>query len=274
MHTLKGFVLNTINNYNVELQKSIEKRISDENVNKDNVKSPEIEKNAEKLTTITSVQNCSSKSSLLLYSELLNYIKKWEKEISDLEQEVNCKDFRFQCKKAVNIPVNAVSNVSKEHLTDKYEKLLNLLSRNKVKLGNDYFTASVHQKGVSFCMNLLAKKIVLQGDLLISSNPEAVFCYSVIIIELWQTFPQFGKLLLAYFCQQCPYLVPFYIPKTKDESDEDYYKKLGYQFTDGTIEKQDKFLKRMSGIMRLYFAILITLPKSGKSPHGLCYAWR
>jgi nucleoporin GLE1 len=52
---------------------------------------------------------------------------------------------------------------------------------------------------------------------------------------------------------------------------------LGYIYTDGQPEQQDKFLRRMSGIMRLYSSILITdLPQKigpNGNPHGLNHAW-
>lgn len=52
---------------------------------------------------------------------------------------------------------------------------------------------------------------------------------------------------------------------------------LGYKVDEnGTIEQQDKFLKRMSGIMRLYAAIIITQPPPSihkPHPHGLEHAW-
>lgn len=125
-------------------------------------------------------------------------------------------------------------------------------------------------------MNLLAKQFVLQGDLMISSNPESAFCYATVIVSLWNDFPDFGKLLLGYFYKQCPYLVPFYIPHTDGLSEQEYYMRLGYQYIQGQIEKQDKFLKRMTGIFRLYFAILIAKPRRGqtKNPHNIKNAWR
>ncbi|KAJ8947887.1 hypothetical protein NQ318_010033 [Aromia moschata] len=81
---------------------------------------------------------------------------------------------------------------------------------------------------------------------------------------------------MAYFYRFCPYLVPYYIPRQVGESDEEFYKRQGYQYNEGQIEKQDKFLKRMTGIMRLYSAILITKPKKGqvKRPHSLRNGWR
>lgn len=137
------------------------------------------------------------------------------------------------------------------------------------------FIVSFDFAGVAFCTNLLAKKFVLQGDLMISSNPDAAFCYATIIISLWNEYPDFGKLLLAYFFTQCPYLIPFYIPKSPEQTNEKYYESLGYHYIDGQVEKQDKFLKRMTGIFRLYFAIFISRPKreQSKNPHGISNAW-
>lgn len=55
------------------------------------------------------------------------------------------------------------------------------------------------------------------------------------------------------------------------------YRALGYKVEeDGTIEQQDKFLRRMSGVVRFYAAILVTSPPQGANhphPHGLEHAW-
>lgn len=50
----------------------------------------------------------------------------------------------------------------------------------------------------------------------------------------------------------------------------------GYRYTNGTLETQDQYLKRMSGIMRLYSSILITKPRRGQTvphPHGISNGW-
>lgn len=52
---------------------------------------------------------------------------------------------------------------------------------------------------------------------------------------------------------------------------------LGHRFTDGKIEPQDQYLKRLSGLQRLYSAILITKQKRSQQnqahPHGLENGW-
>lgn len=57
------------------------------------------------------------------------------------------------------------------------------------------------------------------------------------------------------------------------------FRSLGYIYSeDGQVEKQDKFLKRMSGIMRLYAAVLISrLPRDRLNrphPHDLGQGWQ
>lgn len=52
---------------------------------------------------------------------------------------------------------------------------------------------------------------------------------------------------------------------------------LGYRFTDNKIEPQDQYLKRLSGLQRLYSAILITKQRRSQQnqphPHGLENGW-
>lgn len=52
---------------------------------------------------------------------------------------------------------------------------------------------------------------------------------------------------------------------------------LGYRFTDDKIEPQDQYLKRLSGLQRLYSAILITKQRRSQQnqphPHGIENGW-
>ena len=53
-----------------------------------------------------------------------------------------------------------------------------------------------------------------------------------------------------------------------------FFRALGYNYVDGAVEKQDKFLRRMSGVMRLYAALMVAPPPRGEHPHGIENAWR
>lgn len=212
------------------------------------------------------------------YDNLKNYLEQYELQYKDLLQDVNLKKFRFDCQKAVNTPVNALSSVSALHMRDKYDKLSKLLKGERVQVLDIYVTATQHPQGLYYCTALLAKKIVRQGDLLVSSNTEAAYPLAAVTAALWAQFPHFGKLVEAYFHRFCPYLVPMYLPQKEGQSDKEFYMSRGYTYNDeGVVEKQDKFLKRMSGIFRLRCAIWIaSMPKflNTPNPHGLRFGWQ
>lgn len=195
------------------------------------------------------LNQCITVTDLDKYESVLVFAKKFKETFIQLENDPSLKTFRFDCKKAVNVPVNSLSDVNAQHILDKYRKLHNLLSGQPVQIANkQHLNAATHPQGVAFCMDLLAKKFVLQGDTMVSSNPESAFPYASVMLSLWNDFPDFGRLVLAYFYQFCPYLIPMYVPKQESQSEEEYYKQLGYQYSaDGEVEKQDKFLKRMTG---------------------------
>ena len=70
--------------------------------------------------------------------------------------------------------------------------------------------------------------------------------------------------------------MPFYIPRTAELSDAEYFAALGYLCSQGDIEQQEKFLKRMTGIVRLYAAVVSSIPPAGQSkqhPCGLGNGW-
>lgn len=212
------------------------------------------------------------------YEELKKFLENYESSYKDLLEDTTLKKFRFDCQKAVNTPVNALSSVSGSHMRDKYDKLAKLLRGERVKVLDTFVTATMHPQGLNYCTALLAKKIVRQGDLLVSSNPEAAFPLAAVAVALWTQFPDFGKLLQAYFHRMCPYLVPMLLPQKEGQSDKEFYMSRGYTYNDdGVVEKQDKFLKRMSGIFRLHCAIWITkTPRfiNACNPHGMRFAWQ
>lgn len=104
------------------------------------------------------------------------------------------------------------------------------------------------------------------------------FPIAAIIIALWNEHHDFGQLVLAHLHEACPFTVPIFPLQQEGQSNEDYYKSLGCKYTeDGTFEMQDKYLRRMSGLMRLYASITITGQRryvEKPHPHSLKYAWR
>uniref|UniRef100_A0A182N9Q8 mRNA export factor GLE1 n=1 Tax=Anopheles dirus TaxID=7168 RepID=A0A182N9Q8_9DIPT len=215
---------------------------------------------------------------LQFYNEVKSFYEQHQTAVKQLMDDPSMKTYRFNCQKAINVPVNAISAVNREHFIDKYSKLAALLSGQNVKAGEGMVSINGHPLGRTYCTMLLAKKFVSQADTSISSNASAAFPIAAIAVALWQRFPDFGRFFLAYLHRECPYLVPYYLPQLEGQTQEEYLKTLGYRFADGgVLEKQDQYLKRQSGLARLYAAVIVTVPRKDDPtphPHGLEYGWR
>ena len=187
------------------------------------------------------------------------------------------KQFKFDLQRAVNTPLNSLSGVSSAHLQDKVDKLVQLLSGAQVTVGERTVSVTQHQHARSFCLGLAAKKLAKQGEDVVSSDSKSAFPAATFALAIWDKFPEFGTLLLAYMFEMCPFLVPFHPLQTAGQTDKEHYVQLGYKYDGDTIEKQDKYLKRMSGLARLYAALSVShLPKASSSvshPHPPARVW-
>lgn len=200
------------------------------------------------------------------------HLKTIENFYSSFLHQDNLKSLRQELTKSINTPVNSISSVSPWHMKDKFEKLDALLKCKPVKTGNSTVSAHTHPHALIFCKDTLAKKIINIGEHVASVKTETAFEVASITTELWQIHPDFGLLLYARFKQKCPCLIPYNAARTNEETDEEYYKSLGYNYTNGIVEKQEKYVKRMTGIIRLFAAIIVTETRSGNAL-SISQAW-
>ena len=125
-----------------------------------------------------------------------------------------------------------------------------------------------------------------QGETQVSSKPEAAFAVAAVAVALAAAYPHVKELMLCHFHSMCPILVPFYIPEPSDISDEDHKRwfvtvyhscnhshthnrMLGYKVVGGTLEAEENYYKRISGIVRLYAAVIqYPVPKDIVSYHN------
>jgi nucleoporin GLE1 len=114
--------------------------------------------------------------------------------------------------KAVAHPVNAISSQSADHLRDKVFRLLNLLAGKTVTISDESINATAHPQDKVFCLEYLAKKLVLKAAHQVSSQHESAFPLAAVATAVWQLLPEVGQLLMAHFYSICPYTVPFCIP--------------------------------------------------------------
>lgn len=194
-------------------------------------------------------------AALAFYQEIHSFYQEKVDSVKPLQTDESMKKYRFACQKAINIPLNAISAVSSQHLQDKFERIFNFLNGQPLKTADGQVSANDHPLGRIYCLLLTAKRFVNQGETAISSNPQAAFPVASVVVSLWKLVPDFGKLFLAYIFKESPFLVP--LPGKSVEEYND--------------------LKRQAGITRLYAAVMITNGRRAEGPEhpfSVEHAWR
>ncbi|XP_001361517.2 nucleoporin Gle1 [Drosophila pseudoobscura] len=218
-------------------------------------------------------------SRLAFYNEIISLYQTKVDAVKPLQSEESLKQYRTGCQRAINLPLNAITAVSPQHLSNNFEKLYNFFAGHSVRVMNDAtITINDHPLARDYCMLLMAKKFVSQSETAISGNPQAAFPFASVIVTFWKLLPDFGKVFLAYLYKESPYLVPYVIPQQPGQTAEQYLKSIGYRLSDkNELEKPDMFLKRQTGIARLYAAVIITPGRKADGPahcFGLEEGWR
>ncbi|XP_066500046.1 mRNA export factor GLE1 [Hoplias malabaricus] len=226
------------------------------------------------------LQTTAEDSTLKWYKELQDMASHCAQSFEDLNntKDMQTKKLRMELQKAATIPVSQISSISGSQLKEIFDKINKLLSGRPIMSGGKTVSTSQDHHGLEFVSYKLAEKFVKQGEEEVASHHEAAFPIAVVASGIWEQHPKVGDLILAHLHKKCPYAVPHYPPMKDGSSMEEYQKILGYRVEDSGVEGQDSFLKRMSGMIRLYAAIIqLRWPhsnKQGPDPHGLNHGWR
>lgn len=226
------------------------------------------------------LQTRAETSTLKWYKELQDSATQCAQSFEDLNsaKDLQTKKLRMELQKAATIPVSQISSISGSQLREIFDKIDKLLSEGSAVCGGKSVSVSQHPKGLDFVSYKLAEKFVKQGEEEVASHHEAAFPIAVVASGVWELHPKVGDLILAHLHKKCPYAVPHYPPMKDGTSVEDYQRVLGYRVDDSGVEGQDSFLKRMSGMIRLYSAIIQLrwpyVPTKKSDPHGINHGWR
>nr|XP_057926065.1 mRNA export factor GLE1 [Doryrhamphus excisus] len=226
------------------------------------------------------LQNNAEDTTLKRYEELQESLVQCAQSIEQLasSKDVQTQRLKLDLQKASMIPISQISFNSGSHLRGIFDKLDKLLSGHAVVSGGKSVSTSQHPQGLDFVIYKMAEKFVKQGEEEVAAHHEAAFPIGVVASGIWELHPRLGDLILGHLHKKCPYAVPHY-PRMKDgTSVEEYQRILGFRVDDSGVEGQDSFLKRMSGMIRLYAAVIqLRWPFDGKqgcSRHGLNHGWR
>ncbi|KAL3975322.1 Ras-like protein [Sarotherodon galilaeus] len=226
------------------------------------------------------LQNSAEDVTLKWYKDLQEVAARCAQSFEQLNsaKDGQTKKLKLELQKAATIPVSQIASNSGSQLREIFDKIDKLLSGRPVVSGGKSVSTSQHPQGLEFASYKLAEKFVKQGEEEVASHHEAAFPIAVVASGVWELHPQVGELILAHLHKKCPYAIPHYPPMKEGTPVDEYQRILGYRVDDSGVEGQDSFLKRMSGMIRLYAAIIqLKWPyssKQGPVPHGLNHGWR
>nr|XP_039272872.1 nucleoporin GLE1-like [Styela clava] len=213
-----------------------------------------------------------------LHKNLKSKMTEYESEGRKLTKssDRSMKQLAMGLSRAVSVPISSITDRSGSDLKSRLKILVNVIKTNPVTSGTQTVSTKGNPAAQKFAINLIARKIVSQANEQVSANFTSAFSIAFMVIGIWAESSDFGDLFLAHLQSKCIYSVPMYLLKQDSQTEEEHQKLLGYIVSeDGAVEQQDKYLRRMSGLVRLYAAVIQSPLPPGVSvhPHGLAKGW-
>ncbi|XP_021743773.1 protein GLE1-like isoform X1 [Chenopodium quinoa] len=246
-----------------KLAKEAADKLKEENSRKDYV-------NAQKAASTTSAANVSKemKSSGNLVRAAVNALKLEErrlqiyKELNDRNQLIisgshaNFVPKERDIKRTIRQITGTIDNVR-----SKANKLVEIL--------ND----PVCPQSVAVAM--FAKEVISIFETTSPKFNSSAFACGHVIVYVSSQVPAVMDCLLAEFHKACIYTVPKHkmYSKAAFETEESYYKAIGYREENGKTETTDSYLDRIESLMKLYGALVQTVTQGVQNKHGLEEGW-
>nr|CAB3249294.1 nucleoporin GLE1 [Phallusia mammillata] len=218
-----------------------------------------------------------SRSAYFRFQELKKLVNQYEEIMKKLNSDKQHQKLIIGLTKAISVPISSITNRSGSDIKSKLSDLNGLLKGQDVNFGNQRVNISNHPNASNYACFFMAKKFVKQAEGQVSSNHAAAFSLALTVLGVWEQNKVVGELVLGQLQMKCPFIIPCYVPKLENQSELEYNRLRGYICgEDGSVEPQDKYLKRMSGFVRTYAALIQSPlpPNVRKHPHGIEEGWK
>jgi len=166
--------------------------------------------------------------------------------------------------KQIHLSLNQIA-CSRKSVSRQIETLSSILNKTKQN-------QLVH----TYCLNLVAQKLVAQSGIQISRKSESAFAFAVVAVMISAKFSKLMPLILVHLAETCPYVIPMYPPKRPQQSREDYFvNTLKYKKKVDNpkgIEEFEPYSERMAGAIYLYASICV-VQVGAHHTHPIKHAW-
>lgn len=190
-----------------------------------------------------------------------------------LDETPELQQIRFALKYAINNSINILNEKNKTTLIEGYQKLVNLLSGQRISTAKGNVAITDHNEAADWCRLRIAEKLIDRCD----KEPGLIFFAAAMAIALWQKYPDFGEIFQALLYKECPFLMPCKPPMMKNQSNNDFLQSWGFRLKeDGNCESHTIYVGRTTKFAGLLAALWITHPRRGDpmNPFGISFGWK
>ncbi|ORX42133.1 GLE1-domain-containing protein [Piromyces finnis] len=224
------------------------------------IKKEEQNRKAAANDTLNSFGNQKAIEEAQLY---IDEIKKIKSDIRPaVKENKTWKNQTFKLKMKITTRVGQITN-TRESVNEISNALNDVLNQGKQISNEAYY----------WLMDFLGKAIMKQSEKEVSLNKSMAFPMAQIINIIFDNHESFFKIFMGRLYKKCIYLIPRYGYKTKDKTDEQCLKEIGYKKTSDGMEKESRYNERMEGMISLFSALIQTTNKSGNSKLDMKTGW-
>lgn len=182
------------------------------------------------------------------YLERLQHIKLNVRTAVKADRQLN--NYCFKAKMAITVKIGQITNSRSQ-----VRRIANELNGVLAEAG----TASPIAR--EWLMDVTAKQIANQAEREVAVFKPLAFPMARVVQNIVAQNPDFLDIFLGRLMKRNVYLVPKHPLRQKDESVQEYYKRIRMKKRDDDWEKDIHYEERLSGTLALYAAFLQTMPE-------------
>lgn len=223
-------------------------------------RSQESQQKSSPRTLSTGINVKVAETAAKLEVERIEKLKALEEECQALRSDPNLSKELRNCERQIGVRLRQITG-TQEQVRAKSTELFQMITNPRVPQ--------------CILLTAFAVKAVSQCETQTLSLNSIAFALARVIVLVTSQVPIAMDLVLAEFHKACIFTVPKYIPYSKIafESENAYYKTVGYQEDNGKIESTDNYLARMKAYVTLYAAIIQTDIPGVNNLHGVKDGW-
>lgn len=173
------------------------------------------------------------------------------------------KDLKLKYRMNINRRIGQIAN-SREQIINITQDLLVVLNK-AYSVGHEFWC---------FALITVAKKLIEQAETQICLHVPSAFPVAQVVVDLSTRQKYLLPAVLYFIMCRAPLAIPRHIPRRQGQSEQEHKLAMGYLQMAGSLEGEQAYAERMSGLLSLLAAIVQARPSLGEpAAYGIENGW-